>query len=364
MGWLGGLTKSSDRYAKWFGTRVPLVSRGMMILLTFLTAMPFSIMFYYTIHYTMVGIDFIIWFPLAIGFLVHLVILLILKIRFINPSTRSEFNALVSQIHQKIVIPSRARVWVRQSQDAYIATSFNYIFDAVIISEPMVDLIMKNPESGEALLAFHLLRVPRTRWIADMIGSGILFQAFTYASVFFLVPLAISIAQMISWNGSIFIIIYTLTSLAPLLLAPFLLIFLVKGTFWRHEPAFDAVQEIYGIHPNVAKVHIERGYPLNEEEAQTVVWSIREWEKRRRGARRLGVCTFVAIGSFFLSFIPLTMLLYSPFFPYLFFAGYLPFIVAGIAALIVYYVLKRWDKNAMGEVFKKTTDYVEPIWID
>ncbi len=311
----------------------------------------------------MIGIDFIILFPLVVGLLVHLLILLILKIRFINPSTRSEFNALVSQIHQKVVIPSRARVWVRQSQDAYIATSFNPIFDAVIVSEPMVDLIIKNPESGEALLAFHLMRVPRTRWLADMIGSVILFSLFTFASIYFLVPFSVAIGRSIL-EGYFYMIVMAFSQFAAIFIAPILLIFLVKGIFWRHEPAFDIVQEIYGIHPNVAKVHIERGYPLNEEEAQTVVWSIREWERRRRGARRLGVCTFVAIGLFFLSYIPLTMLLYSPFFPYWFFIGYLPFIVAGIAALIVYYVLKRWDKNAMGEVFKKTTDYDEPIWVD
>ncbi len=308
----------------------------------------------------MTGLAFI----LAMGFLVHLLILLILKIRFINPSTRSEFNALVSQIHQKVVIPSRARVWVRQSQEAYIATSFNPVFDAVIISEPMVDLMLNSPDSGEALLAYHLMRVPRTRWIADMIGSVILFLVFTYTSALFLVPFAISMAQNIFWYGSFYFVISVLSSFASLLVAPFLLIFLVKGTFWRHEVAFDAVQEVYGIHPNVAKVHIERGYPLNEEEAQTVIWGVREWEKRRRSARRLGVCTLAAIGSFFLTLIPLTMLQYSPFFPYWFFIGYLPFIVAGIAALIIYYVLKRWDKNAMGEVFKKTTDYDEPIWVD
>jgi hypothetical protein len=44
--------------------------------------------------------------------------------------------------------------------------------------------------------------------------------------------------------------------------------------------------------------------------------------------------------------------------------AFLPYILAFVGALVAYVVIGRWDKNAMGEVFKKTTDYDEPIWAD
>ncbi|MHA3963851.1 MAG: hypothetical protein AM325_009940 [Candidatus Thorarchaeota archaeon SMTZ1-45] len=362
------MTKSSDRYARWFGTRVPLVSRGGIALLTFLTALPYSVVLYFIFEFTIITSNWItaLFITLNVGFIIHILILLLLKIRFNNPSTNSEFNALVGQVYQKVVLPSRAHIWTRQSEESFIATSFNPLFDAVIVSEPMVDLILKTPGSGEALLAFHLLRVPRTRWIADLFGSLILFLIFTYPSSLLLVPFTITIAQSIM-IGYFYTIMYALSTFASFFMVPIILVLLLKGTFWRHDLAFDGIQEIYGIHPNVAKVHIERGYPLTEDEAQTVVWGVRDWEKRRRGSRRVGVSTLAAIGSFLLGYIPLFLLLgggYYPYSPYLYFFLYLPYIFALVGILISYLLLRRWDKNAMGEVFKKTTDYDEPIWVD
>jgi hypothetical protein len=362
---LGGLTKASDRYARWFGTRVPLVSRGGMVLLTLLAALPFSVVIYSVFNITILGPNWLtaLFLTLDAGLLVHALILLSLRVRFNSPSTNSEFNSLVSQIHQKVVIPSRARVWARQSEDAFIASSFNPLFDAIMVSEPMVDLILRTPTSGEALLAFHLMRVPRTKWMADLFGSIILFLIVTYSSSLILVPLAITVIDMIL-AGYFYIIISALSSFAALFMAPIVLVFLLKGTFWKHEPAFDGVQEIYGIHPNVAKVHIERGYPLTEEEARTVIWGVRDWEKRKRGGRRVGVTTLIVIPSWALGFLIVMWIGYIPYSPYTILIAYLPYIIAATAGLISYLLIRRWDKIAMGEVFKKTTDYDEPLWID
>jgi hypothetical protein len=52
------------------------------------------------------------------------------------------------------------------------------------------------------------------------------------------------------------------------------------------------------------------------------------------------------------------------YFYYYFLVQYFPFIFAGFMALGSYLLVKRWDNNAMGEVFQKTTDYDEPIWAD
>ena len=358
------MTKTSDRYARWFGTRVPLVSRGGIVLLTFLGALPFSVAIHLHFNITIITVNWLIavLLSLLVGALFHILILLFLKIRFNNPSTNTEFLDLVSRIHQKVVISSRTHIWIRKSEEVFIASTFNPVFDAIIVSEPMVDLILKSPESGEVLLAFHHLRAPRTRWYADFIGATILFVIFAYLSSLVLVPLAIMIVQSFRVSGWFFISLFS--SFATIIMAPIIFIALVKGTFWRHEPAFVGVQEIYGMHPQVAKVEVERGIVLKEDEAQTVIWGVREWEKSKRSARRIGVCTFVAILSFFLGSIPFIWLGYPRYSPFFLLLIYLPYIFPALAAILSYLLLRRWDKNAMGGVFQKTTDYDEPIWVD
>jgi hypothetical protein len=365
MCWLGGMTKTSDRYARWFGTRVPLVSRGGIALLTFLGVLPFSVIMYLSFGMTIITTNWVIAILLSVlvGALFHILILLFLKIRFTNPSTNADFLDIVSRIHQKVVVSSRTHIWVRQSQDVFIASTFNPLFNAIIVSEPMVDLILRSPESGEVLLAFHHLRVPRTRWFGDLFGSVVLFTILTFISGSILVPLVISIIGAII--SGYYMIIYMISSFGTIFLIPVLFIFLVKGTFWRHEPAFVDVQEIYGIHPNVAKVQVEGSRILDEEEAQVVVWAVRDWEKRKRSARRVGVSTLIAIPSWILGLVLISIFSYIPYYPFVFiFIGYFPYIVAAGVAAIAYLLLLRWDKNAMGEVFKETTDYDEPIWAD
>ena len=358
------MTKTSDRYARWFGTRVPSVSRGFIVLLVTFVAIPFSAALFLGLGYTIIGINWWIALLLSImvGALLHIFYLLILQNRFDNPSPNTDFHNLIGRIHQRVLVSSNTYVWVRQSEDVFIASTFNPIFNAVIISEPMVDLVMKSPESGEALLAFHFLRVPRSKWFADFAGAVILFLIFTYASSLILVPLAIMVVQSLAYGG---LFIYSLMStFVPLFMAPIIFVVLVKGTFWRHEPAFVGVESVYGLHPNVAKIQVERGITLNEEEAQTVVWSVREWEKRKRSSRRMGVCTLAAVASWIVGIFLIAWIGYFPYGLYFSLMMYIPFILAGAAVLTTYLLLRRWDNNAMGEVFKETTDYDEPIWMD
>jgi hypothetical protein len=341
-----------------------MVSRGFTVLVVLLAALPFSAIIYSGFGLTILGTNWlsVLLYSTIGGALFHILYLLIQKIRFDNPSPNTDFHDLIGRIHQKVEISSRTHIWVRQSEVVFIASTYNPIFNAVIVSEPMVDLIMKSPESGEALLAFHLLRVPRARWFADFVGSVILFLIFAYASSLVLVPLIIMLVQSIMYSG--IMVISMMGSFATLFMGPIIFIILLKGTFWRHEPAFVAVQQLYGLHPNVAKVQVERGIILNEEEAQTVIWSVRDWEKNKRAARRLGVCTLVAILFWLLGIFLVSWILYLPYSPIMILLAYLPYILAGVAALTAHFLLKRWDNNAMGEVFKETTDYDEPIWMD
>jgi hypothetical protein len=365
-GWLGGLTKRNERYRKWFGTQMPLVSRGAMVIQSLLWALPFSVLIYLRFNYTIITLNWLIAlvYALAIGALIHLIYLLLLREYLANPSSNREFLDIVSRVHQRVVIPSRTSIWIRRSKEPFIATSFNPLFNAIIVSEPMQDLILQSPESGEVLLAFHLFRVPRVKWFADLIGSTIMFLIFSYGFVLLVIPL-VSLIMQISMYGSYWVLILMslAMSLGPYSLALLLLVLVIKGTFWRHEPAFDSIQAIYGMHPNVAKVQVEEGRVLEEEEAQAVIWAVRDWEKNKRGARRVGLSTILAIFSFMLSILAFSRF-YIPYSPYLMLMLQVPFIIPVAVWVLSYLILRKWDKNAMGEVFQKTTDYDEPIWMD
>ena len=366
------MTKSSDRYARWFGTRVPLVSRGGIVLITTIGALLFSVIIYYGLMVTPMVLPMVIpnfdntliaiLLSLVVGVLLHILILLFLKLRFHNPSTNPEFLDLVSRIHQKVVLSPKTQIWTRQSDEVFIASTYNPLFDAIIVSEPMVDLILRSPESGEVLLAFHLMRVPRTRWFGDLVGSVVIFIITTILSSLLLVPLVVVLVRFLSTGY-----IYGLTIISSLgiyFIGPILFILIVKGTFWRHEPAFVAVQEIYGMHPQVAKVQVEKGVILKEDEAQTVIWGVRDWEKAKRTSRRYGIMTLAAIPAFFLGLFLLYLMGPIPFSNYSLLIAALPLFLPAFAALVSYLLLRRWDNNAMGEVFQETTDYDEPIWVD
>ncbi|MFW9806453.1 MAG: hypothetical protein ACFFFK_06960 [Candidatus Thorarchaeota archaeon] len=358
------MTKSSDRYARWFGTRVPLLSRGGIALLTLLGAIPFSVLIFYRFIYTIYGLNLwiVIGVSLGVGFLFHILVLLGMKFRFNNPPTNPEFLSLISQIHQRVVISSRTHIWIRQSADAFIASIFNPIYNAVVLSRPMLDLILQSPESGEVLLAFHLLRVPRRPWFGDLIGASILFAILTFLSATFLVPLSVSLIMMLL--SGYFYGLYLILNFATFLIIPIVFVLLIKGAFWRHEPAFVDTESIYGMHPQVAKVQVEQGVTLIEEEVNTVIYGVRDWEKNKRSMRRLGVSVLLAAPSLFLGLFLIVWIGYIPYGPYYIFYIYFPYIFAGTVAAVSYLLLRYWDKKAVGEVFQKTTDYDEPIWVD
>ena len=138
----------------------------------------------------------------------------------------------------------------------------------------------------------------------------------------------------------------------------------MKGTFWRHEPAFVGTEGIYGMHPQVAKVQVEQGRVLDDDDVNAVIYGVRQWEKNKRSYRRMGVSVLCAIPAFILGIYLIAWIGYIPYGPYYMFIIYLPYIIAGIVACAVYLALKHWDRQAMGEVFQKTTDYDEPIWMD
>lgn len=358
------MSTSSTRTVKWFGTRVPLISRGALSIVTLLVALPLSGVLFLYFGYSTLTTNWLIslLLMLLVGTVSHFLFLLILGFRYKNPPTNDAFLDLIGRILQKISVSSRAQVWVRQSNDAFITSTYNTLFDAVIVSEPMVDLILKRPEAGEVLLAFHLVRIPRKRWFGDYLGSLVLIAIFTYLSAMMLVPLVISVISIMEILGALILFSF-FSAIGSYLFIPFFLTIFIKGAFWKHESAFLRVAEVYDMHPQVAKVEVERGTPLDEEETQSVIWGVREWEKKRRGSRRLGVSTIVTIPiGLILFYVTLSGVASLPYL-YLYLI-YAPFVIAILIGVVVYFIIRRWDNNAMGEVFVETTDSHEPIWMD
>ena len=358
------MSTSSSRYVKWFGSRVAMISRGVLAIVTMFVALPLSGLLYSLFGYVSLYTNWFVTLPLMLlsGTLYYFVFLLILNILYKNPPTNPAFIELIGRVHQKILVPSNAQVWVRSSNDPFITSTYNPVFCAAIVSEPMVELMLNRPEAGEVLLAFHLARIPRNRWFGDYVGSLVILVILAYLSALFLIPVIISAISMIELFG-LLMIGNLLSSLMSYFIIPLLLAFFIKGAFWRHEPVFLRVAEVYGMHPQVAKVEVERGTPLDEEETKSVIWGVREWEKKRRSSRRLGVSTIVTILiGLILFYVLLSGIASLPY--YFMYLIYAPFVITILIGVVVYYIIKRWDNNAMGEVFVETTDSHEPIWMD
>ncbi|MHA2025248.1 MAG: hypothetical protein ACW98U_05035 [Candidatus Thorarchaeota archaeon] len=360
------MSTGQSRTVRWFGTRVPLISRGVISILAMFVALPLSGVVYYLFGLTFFTTGWILSLALIlpVGTLSYLVFIELLQVRYKNPPTNSEFQDMIGRVQQKTLVPSRTQVWVRDSMNPYIVSTYNPLFSAVIVSEVMIDMMLERPQTGEVLLAFHLARMPQSRWFGDLGGSLILVTLFTNLSIIGLIPMILSMISMWSMMGMLILVslVPSLTYVGGIIFLPTLII---KGAFWRHEPVFVRIQEVYGMHPQVAKVEVERGTPLNEEEMQAVVWGVREWERKKRISRRWGISAIVVIitGLIFLQ-LSLSILLTSMYIFLSIYILYLPVIAAMLCGALTYYILRKWDKDAMGEVFQETTDSHEPIWMD
>lgn len=277
------------------------------------------------------------------------------RLRF--PAIDEHLLELVARVQQKVILSSRAEIWQRESQDSFIVSTYNVLFDAVIVSDAMREAISAQPESGEALLAFHLLRLPKRRWIHDLIGSLTVFLLVSIATEAFFVPILFSVYLPPS---PLLSILFTPISL----IVPFgaVILLLMRSAFWTHEAAFEIVEELYGIHPQVAKVQVERGRNLDEDERRAVLWGVLEWEKKKRGNRRLGIVLLTMVLALL---VPVLVLLAGGYFYefYLHVFSTIPAATA-FAGIVAYLVIRHWDRNAMKEVEFTTQDAREPIWMD
>ncbi len=324
-------------------------------MVVFVLAIPWSYI-YFSIPGMIMDIYFLVPITSAFGLVVYGVYLTILKNRFELSIPDQPFLQLVNSALERTGTGGRVVVWPRFDDEPYITSTYNSSFEAVIVSTKMMELMAAMPESGEALLAFHLLRMPKRKNVLDFV-AGVL--TFSVPSTL----MTILLLFLTSLSSSPFNILIFMMVTWPVFVAPVFLILVLRSAFWCHEAAFERTLELYKIHPQVAKDEVISSQKINEELSKSTIWSVKQWEENRRSGRRISVSILVAAIS---SAIPFFIIISSN--PYTFF--YTPifqFLLIGtpvIIGLLIFLILRRWDKTCMGELYYDVTDTHERIWVD
>ncbi len=344
----------SHRYVRWFGTRLPITSRTLLYIVVFISSVVASTLLFSLAKALPVVLHLAIAVPMALA--VHLIFLEIERLRLDAPVTAPELLQMEERVNQRAVVPVSIELWERNSPDPFIVSTFNLRFNAVVVSTPMVQSMVEMSASGEVLLAYHMLRMPRSRWVWDLLGSILVFCGINVFLEMFAYPLLDSLYW--GFFGWLYAVVF---SGAMIIIFP-VIGFMIRGAFWRHDAAFEIVNELYGMHPQVAKLQVERGRELDSDETRAVLWGVLEWEKRKRSGRRIGVALisifsgiFVyALGAIAIGFIYVL---------YLTVLGFVP-LAAVVFGFVTYFIIRQWDKRAMKEIEYATEGAREPIWMD
>lgn len=350
-------SKWSERYARWFSTRVPSTSPMFRYMVVFILAIPWSYI-YFSIPGMIMDIYFLVPITSVFGLVVYGVYLTILKNRFELSIPDQPFLQLVNSALERTGTGNRVVVWPRFDDEPYITSTYNSSFEAVIVSTKMMELMVAMPESGEALLAFHLLRMPERKNVLDFVAGVLTFSVASTLMTFLLV-------YLISFSASSFIILMLMMVLWPVFAVPLVLILALRSAFWRHETAFERTLGLYKIHPQVAKDEVISSQKLDEELSKSTIWSVKQWEENRRSSRRSSIFLLTILIIFGLEYYLLFLspnLFFTIFMNLQFLSLLLAFPV--IVGILIYLILRRWDKTCMGEIYYDVTDGHERIWVD
>jgi len=348
-------SKWSERYARWFSTRVPSTSPMFRYMVLFVIAIPWSYI-YFSIPGMIMDIYFLLLITSGFGLVIYGVYLTFLKNRFELSIPDEPFLQLVNSALNRTGTGGRVVVWPRFDDEPYITSTYNSSFEAVIVSTKMMELMAAMPESGEALLAFHLLRMPKSKNVLDFVAGVFTFSAASTLMTFLLV-------YLISFSESPFIILMFMMVLWPVFAVPLILILALRSAFWRHETAFERTLGLYKIHPQVAKDEVISSQKLDEELSKSTIWSVKQWDENRRSSRRSSIfllTTFILYG------LVIYSISVNPYF-YMTLLGNLTILLLAFPAIVgilIYFILRRWDKTCMGELYYDVTDAHERIWVD
>jgi hypothetical protein len=349
------MSRWPDRYLRWFGTRLPVTSRVFLYSFTTLIAVVLS----FPLHEIVVPFNVIVFTLVVVGLgvLTHILFLVLQKTRLEAPSSDNALLEIVSRVTQRVVVSSEVQIWERESEDLFIVSTYNALFEAIIISTAMKESIIENPESGEALLAFHLLRMPKGRSVVDFIGSTFGFWLVAAILDYVVIP------PISGWSITILVYFFTMfVILGSSSAMGVILLLFIKGAFWKHENSFEIVNDMYGIHPQVAKLQVERSRALDSDETRAVLWGVLEWEKRKRSGRRAGFAILCGATVFSLPFLFMWFVQFS--YSLYYYTMSTNLILSGLAGFVAYLAVRRWDKRAMKEVEYATDGAREPIWMD
>lgn len=353
-------SKMSERYARWFETRVPSTSPFFRYLVMYTFSIPVSaISAYLILHFVDSTYVFVLNF--GIGVFLYLLFLSIILKRFQSPITDQRFSQIAGSAQDRIVTWRSVSVWPRQSAEPFIASTFNIFFDAVIVSDTMIDLINKMPESGEVLLAYHILRAPKRRNVLDFVAAILIFFISTIEFTYVFLNIFLSFLHGY-WD--FLYISFSLVGLPIYFIAPVIFILAIRGAFWTHDSAFEKASGVYQIHPQVAKDEVISSQKLDEEAAKSTVWVVREWERKKRSTRQTSITILAVALTFFL--ILLVFSYYASILYYIYSSSLyiVVMLVPVLIALLAYFLIRRWDKRCMATLYYETKQADEPIWVD
>jgi hypothetical protein len=334
-----------------------MISRTMLYLESVIVALLWSFVLYTPIE---PGTNWmVVLFVSPVVALLWHITFLFLQVRiYQNPLENPAFEEVEGRADKRIEVISSAQIWVRSSEHRFITSTSNALYNAVIISEPMIENIVRHPDSGEVVLAFHMLRA-KDRTYVDLLLTSAVFLILTFVAMLFVWPMIVGMIYMIEYVGLYFLILPLLWLALPAVL----LAIIFRAATWRFDNTLNEIWRIYDVHPQVAKTQLEGGRDLSPEGVEAIVWSVKEWEKSRRYSRRIGLAMVAGASTFFIVnlFFPVMLFWYSTY-GYWFYLGAvygLPFLVG----LSVFIICRYWDLKSMNEADYDLKDVHEPIWL-
>ncbi|UCE09710.1 MAG: hypothetical protein JSW61_12165 [Candidatus Thorarchaeota archaeon] len=344
----------SDRYAGWFGSRVPMTSRTMLYLMTIVVSLGTSF-FLYNPAWSGPNWMLVLAVSPVVAMFSHLIFLL-LQIQFYhNPVENPAFEEVEDRADQKLEVISSAQVWSRPSKHVFITSVSSALYNSVIVSEPMIEKIIQHPEDGEVVLAFHMLRAKDCSYI-DLVLTIMVFLIMTAVELLVVWPFVAGIVSMAGYLG----ILYVLLMMGYLVLPAVILVLVLKSATWRFDNTLNEIWRIYDVHPQVAKTQLEGEKGLAPEGVEAIVWSVKQWERGKRYTRRTSLAAIAAALAFFgfVLFFPPSYVIYGYYNTLLML--FAPPVLVGI---VVFIAMKYWDKKCMTEVYVDSKDAHEPIWL-
>jgi len=198
--------------------------------------------------------NLLLWFTfsLAVILLILISFQLVLRKRFRKLYSCPELEEIISRAKRRMGFSRHAELWILQSSKQVLLPLSGLMYHSIVISKRTEEDLLTSPENAEIVLADNL---------KDLEGQPVLS---TWFPVLLFVPISFFPVQ---WIG-------LTTSLALSILWAFYWIMITTEGIWL--AAGGRVREKnpvlieYNTHPDVARCHVFRKSPPNEDELQSI----------------------------------------------------------------------------------------------